>query len=377
MRLGFGTTVLRNGMISGHVDGIGVYTRHLLKEMNNLNPESYPVNFGRGSASLLESITKHGTLSLPFSYQTATLLSLVTSQSFPGSARLGGRIDLFHAPDHYIPKLGNIPVVATVMDAITFAHPEWVSKPFRSLKNHVFRQMARSAQRIIAPSEFSKANIVHYFGISPERVSVTHLGTNFGHARPLSEQERQAVLRRHGLERGFFISVGTIQPRKNLGRILSAHRMLSLEMQIAHPLIVVGRSGWCTEDIIPDLRALQINGRGRWLESVSDVELRALLQSACALVYPSLHEGFGLPVLEGFAAGIPVISSNTTSIPEVAGDAALLVNPESTEEIANAMQRIVEDSALGAELVERGRRRVQHFSWENCAKKTLNVYQSL
>ena len=378
MRIGLGTTALAKGMASGHIDGIGVYTRSLLEELGKLNLENTVINFGGcKSISALNLSLGYSNICLPLPYQAATAFSLLTSLPFPGSNKLQNKIDLFHAPDHYIPRLGKIPVVATVMDAIPLVHPEWVSKRLRIFKNMAFRKMARSARRIITISEYSKADIVHYLGIPSERISVTHLGANPAYSLPVALEKRQAVLQRYGLEPGFFIFVGTIQPRKNVARIIEAHRMLPLQMQKACPLVIVGRYGWGSDELLPELIALKGRGCGRWLDNVSDEELHALLQSARALVYPSLYEGFGLPVLEGFAAGLPVISSNTTSIPEVAADAAILVNPERSEEIADAMQKLAEDDAWAAELAERGRKRVREFTWAACARQTLDVYQSV
>lgn len=378
MRIGFGATALAKGIVSGHVDGIGVYTRSLLEELDKLNSEKTIVNFGRCKAFADHNLFPgHLASCLPLPYTAATALSCLTSLSFPGSHKLQSKIDLFHAPDHYIPRLGRIPVVATVMDAIPFVHPEWVSKRLRVFKNAAFRQMARSAQRIITISEYSKADIVHYFGIPAERISVTHLGVNAVFAQPVAPDVKTAVLARYGLQPGFFIFVGTIQPRKNVARIIEAHRMLPEVMQKACPLVIVGRKGWGTDELLPELQALESRGCGRWLNYVTDAELHALLQSARALVYPSLYEGFGLPVLEGFAAGLPVISSKTTSIPEVAGDAALLVNPEHSAEIAAAMLQLAEDDALATDLVERGQRRVESFTWDNCLQQTVRVYKEL
>ncbi len=153
--------------------------------------------------------------------------------------------------------------------------------------------------------------------------------------------------------------------------------MLPLQMQKACPMVIVGRYGWGSDELLPELIALEERGCGRWLDNVADEELHALLQSARAMIYPSLYEGFGLPVLESFAAGLPVISSNTTSIPEVAADAAMLVDPERREEIADAMQKLAEDDAWAAELAERGRKRVKEFTWVACARQTLDVYQSV
>lgn len=378
MRIGFGATVLAKGMASGHVDGIGVYARSLLEELDKRGLENTIVNFGSCKAFAAHNpFPGYSTICLPWSYPAATAFSLLTSRPFPGSNKLRDKIDLFHAPDHHIPRLGKIPVVATVMDAIPLAHPEWVSKRLRTFKNAAFRQMARSARQIITISAYSKADIVHYFGIPSERVSVTPLGVNPAYAQPVAPEMRQAVLQRYGLEAGFFIFVGTIQPRKNVARIIEAHQMLPEEIQKARPLVIVGRNGWGSNELLPELLALQARQCGCWLDKVTDDELHALLQSARALVYPSLHEGFGLPVLEGFAAGLPVISSNTTSIPEVAGDGALLVDPEQSAEIADAMLRLAEDDGLAADLVGRGRMQVKGFTWAECARQTLAVYQNV
>ena len=378
MRIGFGTTALTKGMVSGHIDGIGVYTRNLLEELDKLNVEKTVVNFGRcNTISNHNLFPNHPKICLPIRYQAAVTYSFLTSLGFPGSRQLANKIDLFHAPDHFIPRLSKLPVVATVMDAIPLAHPEWTSRRLRVFKNMVFRKMARSAQHIITISECSKADIVHYFGISPERISVTYLAANQAYSQPVALEVRQAVLQKYGLERGFFIFVGTIQPRKNVARILEAHRMLPIQMQKAFPMVIVGRNGWGSDDLLPELHALQTRGVGRWLDNVTDDELYALLQSAKALVYPSLYEGFGLPVLEGFASGIPVISSNTTSIPEVAADFAILVDPERSDDIADAMQRLAEDDAWAAELVTGGRKREKEFSWAACAQQTLKVYRSV
>lgn len=371
-------TALSKGIVSDHVDGIGVYTRSLLEELDKQDLETTLVNFGRcKTLAGRHHFSNHSNLCLPLPYPAAAAFSILTSSPFPGSIKPLSKIDLFHAPDHYIPRLRGIPVIATVMDVIPIVRPEWGSKRLRAAKNAAFRLMARSAQQIITISEYSKADIVHYFGIPAERISVTRLGVNPAYGQPVAPEIRQAVLRRYGLEAGFFIFVGTIQPRKNVARVIEAHRMLPAGLQKANPLVIVGRNGWGSDELLPELLALQTRRCGRWLDNVTDDDLYALLQSARALVYPSLYEGFGLPVLEGFAAGLPVIASNTTSIPEVAGDAALLVDPEHSAEIAGAMQRLAEDDVLAAGLAERGRARAKNFTWAECAQQTLAVYRNV
>lgn len=378
MRVGFGVTSLLRGLQSNQVDGIGVYTQHLLDQLATTKLDIEAICFGYcARPKEVSHFLPVPERCFPVPYQVGAVCSLLTALPFPGTNTLRTKFNLFHAPDHHIPQLRGIPVVATIMDAIPLAHPEWASARLRFAKNFAFRRMARSAQQIITISEFSKADIVHYFGIPPERISMNYLGVDATIAEPVAPEKKASVLARYGLRPGFFIFVGTIQPRKNVDRVIEAHRQLPEVVQKDCPLVIVGRNGWGMDALLPELKVLEISGRGRWLNNVPDEELHALLQSARALVYPSLYEGFGLPVLEGFAAGLPVISSNTTSIPEVAGDAALLVDPNRTDEIADAMLRVAEDDALAADLVKRGRQRLKGFTWEETARQTLAVYQQV
>jgi alpha-1,3-rhamnosyl/mannosyltransferase len=184
-------------------------------------------------------------------------------------------------------------------------------------------------------------------------------------------------LEKYGLEPGFFLFIGTLQPRKNLPRILEAFQSLPDDVRKAHPLIVVGRDGWNNEELIPQLKALEQRGEGRWLSYLPQDEVMALMQSAGALVFASLYEGFGLPVIEAFAARCPVIASNTTSLPEVTGDAAWSVDPTDSASIAAAMQDVLTQADVRAQKIEKGLERAKHYSWQECARKTLAVYEKV
>lgn len=193
--------------------------------------------------------------------------------------------------------------------------------------------------------------MVEHLNIAPERISVTPLGVDPVYFERIGAEQLEAVLERHGLKPGFFLFVGTLQPRKNLPRVLEAFQQLPEATRKAHPLVVVGRDGdgWNNEDLLPQLHALQQHGEGRWLSYLPQTDVLALLQSAGALVFASLYEGFGLPVIEAFAAQCPVIASNTTSLPEVAGNASWPVNPDSAESISAAMQAVLKQGALREE----------------------------
>lgn len=376
IRLGFGVTTLSRGAAGKGIDGIGAYTRELGRALAADGDMGLTtVSFGAHQAADL--IPNAETLELG-RFPPRALLSELMPVSYAGSGPLQRRIDLFHATDHLVPRLRRVPVVATVMDAIPISHPEWISgQRLRSQKAWLWRRTTRRATAIVTISEHSRREIVRHFDVSPDAVSVIPLGVDDRFHEEVGADERIAVCRRHGLPSDFFLFVGTLQPRKNLARVIQAHRALPASMRSACPLVVVGRPGWQCDDVVNELEALSREGTGKWLRYLPDRDLRALMQSARALVFPSLHEGFGLPVLEAFASGLPVITSDTTALPEVAGDAAALVDPADTGQIAAAMTRVVEDDDWADTLRERGRGRVRLFSWKTCARRTMNLYERI
>ena len=171
--------------------------------------------------------------------------------------------------------------------------------------------------------------------------------------------------------------MGTLQPRKNLLRVLQAFQQLPDTVRKTHPLVIVGRNGWNNEELLPQLHALEQKGEGRWLSYLPQSDVLALLQSASALVFPSLYEGFGLPVIEAFASQCPVIASNSTSLPEVSGNAAWQVDPHSVESISAAMQDVLSQSTLREEKIQIGLARAHHYNWNECARQTLDVYRKV
>jgi len=376
VRIGFGANFWTQGLERNHLDGIGVYSKNLWQHLSqDKASDLHALRFGACDSPLDQAPSPLSCVPIRFNRQVA--LTMMTGLPFRQLGSFEREIDVFHATDHHIPKLRSVPVVATLMDAIPFVHPEWVSQKLRFLKNLAFKRTAHWAERIITVSEYSKHDISEYFSIPAERIDSIPLGVNEAFYARVSAEAINSTLSRYHIPHGCFVFVGTLQPRKNVRRIFQAHRQLPLIIRESHPLLIIGKFGWGDPAIVGDLHSMEREGLGRWLGDVSDDDLYAFLQSAVALVYPSLYEGFGLPILEGFASGLPVISSNTTSIPEVAGDAALLVDPESTDEIADAMQRVVEDRVLANCLIARGAERVQSFTWAKCAEQTMAVYKQL
>lgn len=372
LRVGIGCTALAKSKRSQYADGIAIYTDELLKFLpqtpNNLQLEK--VVCGQNLQAFLPT-----SLSLSHSYELASLLAAVSGLPFKGSQLLEQQIDLFHSTDHYIPKLKNTPVIATIHDVIGQKHPEWVNPQLRTAKNALFKKTALWADHIITISEFSKKDITEVLNIPADKISVVAQGVNPEFFNLVAPEQKELILQKYNLESGFFVMVGTLQPRKNIIKAIEAHHLLPELIKRKHPLVVIGQEGSRTEEIKKTLLQHEALGFGRWLQYVPRTDLFALLQSAQALLFPSLYEGFGLPVLEGFASQIPVIASNTTSIPEVAQDAAFLVNPLSSDEISQAMTESLRQN--NAAKIQAGLKLAKQFSWLATAEKTAQIYQTV
>lgn len=379
MNIGFSCSVWSGGERAGHLDGIGTYSKALWHGLNDLAHSSErslhvkPYAFGRDLPALDCGTPKP----LAVRFPVHALLSGFLKLPLANSMAIGRDVDLFHATDHHIPRIAGVPTVATVMDVIPMLHPEWIKNDLRSLKSWLFNSSIRQCDHVITISEHSKRDMIEHLGLAEERISVTPLGVDPVYFERIDEQERAAVLSQHGLRPGFFLFVGTLQPRKNLPRILQAFQQLPADVRKEHPLIIVGRDGWNNEDLMPQLQALEARGEGRWLSYLPQAQVMALLQSAGALMFPSLYEGFGLPVIEAFAAQCPVIASNSSSLPEVTGNAAWAVDPYDVDSISAAMRDLLADETLRAQRVELGLARARQYTWNSCAQQTLDVYRNV
>ena len=372
MRVGFGATVLARGLAKGGVDGIGSYTRELMQRLVqspdlDLQPFAYA---GTMPPEMTTGMVGVG------NFQRQALVSLTTGLPFMTMQQaFAGKVDLVHATDHYIPKLRGIPVVATLMDAIPLAHPEWVTYRFKRVKNELWRRSAHWAQHIITISEYSRTEIAQWFRIPEKRISVIPLGVDKRWFATPAPEVLERVRSHYQLPARFFLSVGTLQPRKNIGTLIAAHRLLPPTVRREMPLVVVGKAGWGCEEVVAQLRQGD-GGALRWLQYVPDADMLPVLRQASALVFPSLHEGFGLPVLEAFAAQVPVIVSNTTALPEVAGQGgAIMVRPLYISDLLEAMLYI--RNAAGDEIQRMQRQGVnwaRKFTWQSTEELTQVIY---
>jgi glycosyltransferase involved in cell wall biosynthesis len=298
-------------------------------------------------------------------------------------------VDLFFSPAYALPILPRrqrfIPwfgplqtkIVVTIHDVIGLVLPEtftWKMKLWLRVFAH---NAARAADQIIAISETTKNDFVRYTGCPPEHVSVVYNALD-EHFKPLqNEQERQRVRRKYSLPHSFILYVGTIEPRKNLPLLVHAYNLLPKSLRQQYALVIAGGLGWKTGRIVDAIRSNNAEERILLTGYVEDDDLPTLYNLASLFVYPSLYEGFGYPVLEAMACGIPVITSNRSSLPEVAGDAAVLVNPFDARQIAREMERALLDMQWREELQRRGFARAAQFNWKRNAEETLAVLENV
>ena len=282
------------------------------------------------------------------------------------------RAELVHYPASIAGQWGRARTIVTIHDLAFLRNPAWFRADRAAFYRLTIGRSARRAARIIADSAATKTDLVEYLRIPEERIDVVHLGVSEVFA-PRSAEEQSSVKTRYGLPKPYFLYYGTLEPRKNLAQLIDAWSCVSGD--ISEDLVIVGRRGWKTEEIDLAIQRCSHRARIRMLGFVSQEDLPALISGARALVWPSLWEGFGLPPLESMACGTPVLTSAVSSLPEICGDAALLVDPTSVVEIADGISRLASDDALCADLRGRGLARVQEYTWERTARGLLDSYR--
>ena len=288
--------------------------------------------------------------------------------------------DIYHGPAVFLPhvKLGYRTVV-TIHDLVSFLFPETVPRKYSLYMRLMTRLATRSADRIIAVSEATKADLVRMLRVPAGKIVVIHEAVGPEFARPLAPGAAAAVARRYGLRTPYCLFVGNLEPRKNLPRLIEAFAEVRRRLagSVRPPqLVLAGTRAWLHDGIFQAVETHGLGGDVVFMDYVPIADLPALYAGATCFVFPSLYEGFGLPVLEAMAAGAPVVAARAGSIPEVAGDAALLVDAAGAGELATALETLLTDPALRERLVARGRARAAQFDWETVARQTLAVYEA-
>jgi glycosyltransferase involved in cell wall biosynthesis len=284
-------------------------------------------------------------------------------------------IDVFHFPSFIASLRAGVPSVLTVHDLCFVLFPETFSRLRQPYYRYVIPRSITHCDAIIADSESTRNDILKHMKMVDGRVRTIHLGVDPVYFYHVADEHRRAELRRrYSLPADFILYVGTLEPRKNIPRLVRAVAYGIVSKGLPHHLVIAGRKGWLYNEIFKEVRALNVSERVHFPGHVEPSELAVLYSMARALAYPSLYEGFGLPCLEAMSCATPVITSDRSSLPEVVGDSALIVDPLSVESIANALRQICSDDDYHRNLSGRSLKRARRFSWLTTAKKTVEVY---
>lgn len=373
-KVAFGSTLLDRGLASGGIDGIGQYCQELLAQYS-LSPAEFlvrPFTFGLDqstcSADLLPSYPQYLAQHLA--------QSLLPSPINSKANQLFKNVDLIHATDQLIPIGHKKPLISTVMDVIPLSHPEFIRAQSRFIKPWLWKKLTQQSDHIITISEFSKLEIASQLDFPSEKITSIPLAVDTRYFEIISEDDIQETVNKFSIDRPFLLFIGSIQPRKNLLRILQAHASLPNNLSKEFPLVIAGKLAWDDGETLTEIQKGVSEKRCIWLNYVSDFEKRCLLQATEGVVFASLYEGFGLPILEAFASHAPVITSDCTSMPEVAGDSAILVNPKDPEAIRSGLFSLLTDESHKQTLKRSGLERAKQFTWKKVASDTAKVYRS-
>jgi glycosyltransferase involved in cell wall biosynthesis len=279
--------------------------------------------------------------------------------------------DVLFVPAHTMPVIHrrSLKTVVTIHDLGAEFLSQYHKFPHSLYLNRTTEYVAKYATHLIAVSEATKRDLITRLGVSEDRITVVYESWDRGIFHKPAVGEVIGVRKKYKLDRDYLLFVGTIQPRKNLERLIEAFS----KARVSEDLILAGKPGWMDEPIYMAAKKSGVGGRVKFLNHVPDIDLPALYGGSTALVFPSLHEGFGIPVLEAMACETVVLTSSTTSLPEVGGDAALYVDPEDAQSIAEGIEEIVSNTKLRDLLLSKGKLQVQKFSWEKAANETLGV----
>jgi glycosyltransferase involved in cell wall biosynthesis len=288
-----------------------------------------------------------------------------------------GDIDIFHSLFFNAPWKHQRGLVVTIYDISFLLYPQFHTEGNRL---HCFNGTLKTtlyANKIITISHRTKQDLMHYFSVPEDRIRVIYLAP-----RQFCYPERRRDILQDTLDRlriyhNFILFVGSLEPRKNLKTLLQAFATYIKNHSGRELLVIAGAKGWLSEEITQLVSALDIEGQIKFLGYVRESDLRVLYSATKLFVYPSLYEGFGLPPLEAMACGAPVITSNTSSLPEVVGDAAILIDPHDSETLCHAMWRVMNDADLRMRMRQRSVERAREFSWQHTAQETLAVYQEI
>jgi len=354
-----------------HDYGIGTYVRNVLRYLGRIDRENEYVLLCRPADCETVRALGENFRAVP---EPSGNYSLKEQIRLPMTLRRIGA-DVFHAPHYVLPPLLPCPAVVTIHDCIHLMFPEYLPNRAAYLYARTFMTLAaKRSARVLTVSEASKRDILHFFHVPAAKVEVIYNAIDDRFDREPDAVDVERVRQRYQLNDPFLLYAGNIKPHKNVDRVIEAFARLKKRGHEALKLLIIGDEISKSPQLRRAVHRLQLHQQVRFLGFVPDATLAVLYRLADVFVFPSLYEGFGLPPLEAMASGTPVVTSNVSSLPEVVGDAALLVDPRDAEAIAAAIERILTDEPLRRALIQKGLGRSHEFSWERSVRRIRDVY---
>jgi len=358
--------------IQDHFPGIGRYTYKLVQALAEAAPEdSFVLLYNYELVNTRYDLERLKAPNMKVVSINLATFSLTEQYRLPSIVRRL-RLDLFHSPYYIKPYLLPCPSVVTIYDLIPRLYPQYTSPWARGIFQMAIRLATVTSRLVISVSQSAKEDLVRLLGVLPSKVWVTPLGvdTQFN---PANEKAIFNLRQKHDLPEGYILYLGINKPHKNLVRLVEAFA----KVKIGRKLVLAGKEDPRYREVHEVVKQLSLQDRVVFSGQVPEDDLPALYSGAALFVFPSLYEGFGLPLLEAMACGVPVVCSSTSSLPEIAGRAAVMVDPLDVSQLARALERVLGDSDLRASMRQEGLKQAAHFSWERTAKETLGVYRQV
>lgn len=372
-------------LVQGNKTGISIYEEMIIKKMQELfydniyifNYFAFP-NKNRKYNRLIPFKQKGSKIKVYTKFNAYVYNVIGNIFNIPYSRFFNDKVELTHFFGFFVPPGVHGKKIVTIYDMVYKAYPETMRYAIKLLFKLNLNKSCRRADKIITISEFSKDEIVRYLNINPDKISVVPCGVDLDYFRPIKDKSLiEGVKKKYKILNDYFLYLGTLEPRKNIERLIDAYNQLKRRYPDAPKLILAGQAGWLYKTIFEKVISLKLENDVLFFGYVPREDLVPLLCGAFAFVFPSLYEGFGIPALESMACGVPVLTSNVSSLPEVVGDAAIMVDPLSIDAINNGFEQLLIGEKLRIELSNRGLERARMFTWEKAASLTMDVYKSL
>jgi len=362
--------------------GIPNYVKNLVESLSKIDRDNHYILyafFWKGYKDKLREtfIPKQKNFIFKSRRIPGTLLNILWCRSRIPLERFIGDFDVVHCTENFIPPVKKGRIVTTVHDLISLVHPEFHLSATVKEEKRRLKEMKDRADIIIAVSENTKKDLVNLLHIEQERIRVIYEAPSRIYRKIKDRNLVDGIKKRYNINKDFILYVGMLEPRKNLVRLIKTYKESKTRHKMDYHLVIVGEKGWMYDEIFKTTKSLNLKSDVIFTGYVGEDDLSLLYNGAKLLVYPSLYEGFGLPPLEAMACGTPVVTSNISSLPEVVGDAAVLVNPYDVDSIAEGILKVLVDGKLKDNLVKKGFNRVKLFSWERTASETLKVYEDV